>query len=152
MTVYSLYENRPTLPTDRRTDPFLSQHQSAKQEIVAASDAGALTALRCVLSTGTFRDDADTNRLVYLNTAHRALRCAMAAVSISHLPHSLPDCPYETDTFFFISQALRDPDLGRFRLRVVTNELVTRVTRLTTLTDTERKEPTTRTRRRASAC
>jgi len=24
----------------------------------------------------------------------------------------LPDCPYETDTFFFISQALRDPDLG----------------------------------------
>ena len=112
MTVYSLYENRPTLPTDRRTDPFLSQHQSAKQEIVAASDAGALTALRCVLSTGTFRDDADTNRLVYLSTAHRALRCAMAAVSISHLPHSLPDCPYETDTFFFISQALRDPDLG----------------------------------------
>ena len=25
-------------------------------------------------------------------------------VSISHLPHSQTDCPYETDTFFFISQ------------------------------------------------
>lgn len=52
---------------------------AAKKEIVAASDAGALVALRFILATGTFRDDTDTSRASYLSVAHKTLLRAMSA-------------------------------------------------------------------------
>ena len=64
--------------------------EMAKKEIVAASDDGALVALRCVLATGAFRDDADASRRAYLALARETLRRGMrAALSDADLGEAL---------------------------------------------------------------
>ena len=55
------------------------QTEAAKKEIVAASDDGALVALRCVLATGAFRDEAEASRRAYLALARETLRRGMRA-------------------------------------------------------------------------
>ena len=49
----------------------------ADAAVAAASDAGALVALRVVIQAGCFQDDADASRRAYLELTHLVLRRAI---------------------------------------------------------------------------
>ena len=53
---------------------------SAEKCLIAASDAGALVALRAIFKSSAFLDDADASRRSYLELAHATLRRAVAAM------------------------------------------------------------------------